>query len=58
VRILVIGTGMIGGAAVAALSDHAAFPGFTQVTAAAVGQAYVKAVEGVQTGQVYPLDGQ
>jgi NAD(P)-dependent dehydrogenase (short-subunit alcohol dehydrogenase family) len=37
---------------------HAAFPGFTQVTAAAVGRAYVKAVEGVQTGQVYALDGQ
>ena len=38
-------------------AHHAAFPGFTQVTAAAVGQAYVKSVEGVQTGQVYPLDG-
>ena len=38
-------------------SHHAAFPGFTQVSAAAVGQAYVKAVEGVQTGQVYVLDG-
>jgi len=36
---------------------HPSFPGFTQVTAAAVGQAYVKAVEGVQTGQVYVLDG-
>jgi D-arabinose 1-dehydrogenase-like Zn-dependent alcohol dehydrogenase len=28
------------------------------LTAAAVGQAYVKAVQGVQTGQVYALDGQ
>ncbi len=37
---------------------HPSFPGFTQVTAAAVGLAYVKAVEGVQTGQVYALDGQ
>jgi hypothetical protein len=37
---------------------HAAFPGFTQVAAAAVGRAYVKAVEGVQSGQVYALDGQ
>jgi NAD(P)-dependent dehydrogenase (short-subunit alcohol dehydrogenase family) len=37
---------------------HPSFPGFTQVTAAAVGQAYVKAVQGVQTGQVYALDGQ
>lgn len=37
---------------------HPAFPGFTRVSAAAVGQAYVKAVEGVQTGQVYALDGQ
>ena len=36
---------------------HPSFPGFTQVSAAAVGQAYVKAVEGVQTGQVYILDG-
>jgi nucleoside-diphosphate-sugar epimerase len=115
VRILVIGTGMVGSAAVTALSErghevigafrssspagaagsaangaleaftmaaaaelprgirinavsptvlveskehHAAFPGFTQVTAVAVGRAYVKAVEGVQTGQVYALDGQ
>ncbi len=37
---------------------HPSFPGFTQVGAAAVGLAYVKAVEGVQTGQVYALDGQ
>jgi NAD(P)-dependent dehydrogenase (short-subunit alcohol dehydrogenase family) len=43
---------------VEATEHHAAFPGFTQVTAAAVGRAYVKAVEGVQTGQVYALDGQ
>ena len=37
---------------------HLSFPGFTQVSARAVGQAYVKAVEGFQTGQVYALDGQ
>jgi len=37
---------------------HPSFPGFTQVSARAVGQAYVKAVEGFQTGQVYALDGQ
>ena len=43
---------------VEATSYHPSFPGFTQVSAAAVGQAYVKAVEGVQTGQVYALDGQ
>lgn len=42
---------------VEATSYHASFPGFTRISAAAVGQAYVKAVEGVQTGQVYALDG-
>ncbi len=42
---------------VEATSHHGAFPGFTQVSAAAVGQAYVKAVEGAQTGQIYALDG-
>ena len=42
---------------VEATSHHPSFPGFTQVTAAAVGQAFVKMVEGVQTGQVYALDG-
>lgn len=42
---------------VEAVDHHPAFPGFTQVPAAAVGQAYVKAVEGYQTGQVYALDG-
>ena len=41
-----------------ATSHHGAFPGFTQVSAAAVGQAYVKAVEGAHTGKVYALDGQ
>ncbi len=40
-----------------ATAHHPSFPGFTQVSAAAVGQAYVKAVEGLQTGQVYALDG-
>ena len=43
---------------VEATGYHPSFPGFTQVSAAAVGQAYVKAVEGFQTGQVYVLDGQ
>lgn len=43
---------------VEATAYHPSFPGFTQVSAAAVGQAYVKAVEGFQTGQVYALDGQ
>jgi len=42
---------------VEATSHHPSFPGFPQVTAAAVGQAFVKMVEGVQTGQVYALDG-
>jgi NAD(P)-dependent dehydrogenase (short-subunit alcohol dehydrogenase family) len=42
---------------VEAVDHHPSFPGFTQVSAAAVGQAYVKAVEGYQTGQVYALDG-
>lgn len=43
---------------VEAVDYHPAFPGWSQVSAAAVGQAYVKAVEGAQTGQVYALDGQ
>jgi NAD(P)-dependent dehydrogenase (short-subunit alcohol dehydrogenase family) len=42
---------------VEATGHHAHFPGWTQVSAAAVGQAYVKAVEGAHTGQVYALDG-
>ena len=42
---------------VEATGHHAHFPGFTQVSAATVGQAYVKAVEGFQTGQVYALEG-
>lgn len=36
---------------------HASFPGFPPVSAAAVGQAFVKAVKGVQTGRVFALDG-
>lgn len=40
-----------------ATAYHASFPGFAQVPAATVGQAYVKAVKGVQTGQVFALDG-
>lgn len=35
---------------------HSSFPGFAQVTAAAVGQSFVKAVRGVQTGRVFVLD--
>lgn len=35
---------------------HSSFPGFPQVPATAVGQAYVKAVKGVQTGRVLTLD--
>ena len=34
---------------------HAVFPGFAPVPAAEVGLAFVKAVHGVQTGQVYAL---
>lgn len=40
-----------------ATAFHPFFPGFAQVSAAEVGQAFVKAVHGVQTGQVYALDG-
>ncbi|WP_258804271.1 short chain dehydrogenase [Pseudarthrobacter sp. NS4] len=35
---------------------HEYFPGFSQVPADTVGRAYVKSVEGIQTGQVYALD--
>jgi NAD(P)-dependent dehydrogenase (short-subunit alcohol dehydrogenase family) len=35
---------------------HSSFPGFTQVPAAQVGQSYVKAVKGVQTGRVFVPD--
>jgi NAD(P)-dependent dehydrogenase (short-subunit alcohol dehydrogenase family) len=35
---------------------HEYFPGFPQVPAETVGRAYVKSVEGIQTGQVYALD--
>lgn len=35
---------------------HEFFPGFSQVTADEVGRAYVKSVEGIQTGQVFALD--
>jgi len=35
---------------------HEFFPGFSQVPAATVGRAYVKSVEGIQTGQVFALD--
>ena len=39
-----------------ATSYHATFPGFPSVPAATVGQAFVKAVRGVQTGRVFALD--
>lgn len=35
---------------------HEYFPGFSQIPAGTVGRAYVKSVEGIQTGQVYALD--
>ncbi|MET3174640.1 UNVERIFIED_ORG: NAD(P)-dependent dehydrogenase (short-subunit alcohol dehydrogenase family) [Arthrobacter sp. UYCu721] len=35
---------------------HEFFPGFSQVPAETVGRAYVKSVEGIQTGLVYALD--
>lgn len=35
---------------------HEFFPGFSQVPAETVGRAYVKSVEGIQTGQVFTLD--
>ena len=39
-----------------ATAHHPFFPGFAQVPAATVGQAYVKSVLGVQTGRVFALD--
>ncbi len=36
---------------------HSSFPGFARVSAAEVGQAFVKAVHGVHTGRVHALDG-
>jgi NAD(P)-dependent dehydrogenase (short-subunit alcohol dehydrogenase family) len=38
-----------------ATNYHDYFPGFTQIPAEAAGQAYVKSVEGIQTGRVFPL---
>jgi NAD(P)-dependent dehydrogenase (short-subunit alcohol dehydrogenase family) len=35
---------------------HPSFPGFIPVPAAAVAEAYVKSVEGIQTGRIYILD--
>ncbi|WP_314326243.1 short chain dehydrogenase [Paenarthrobacter ilicis] len=35
---------------------HELFPGFSQVPAETVGRAYIKSVEGIQTGQVYSLN--
>ncbi|WP_427116749.1 short chain dehydrogenase [Pseudarthrobacter scleromae] len=35
---------------------HEFFPGFSQIPAETVGRAYVKSVEGIQTGQVLALD--
>lgn len=37
-------------------SYHSSFPGFVPVSSHRVGQAYVKSVLGVQTGQVFPVD--
>jgi NAD(P)-dependent dehydrogenase (short-subunit alcohol dehydrogenase family) len=39
-----------------ATSYHEFFPGFSQVPAETVGRAFVKSVEGIQTGQVFALD--
>jgi NAD(P)-dependent dehydrogenase (short-subunit alcohol dehydrogenase family) len=36
---------------------HSAFPGFARVPATTVGRAFVKSVDGIQTGQVIALDG-
>lgn len=41
---------------VEATSYHSAFPGFHQVSASDVADAYVKSILGKQTGQVYKLD--
>ena len=41
---------------VEAASYHASFPGFHQVTAQSVADAYVKSILGKQTGQIYKLD--
>lgn len=42
---------------VEATGYHPFFPGFTQVSAAEVGQAFVKAVHGIRSGQIIALDG-
>jgi NAD(P)-dependent dehydrogenase (short-subunit alcohol dehydrogenase family) len=39
-----------------ATSYHSSFPGFPTVPGVAVGQTFVKAVKGVQTGRVFALD--
>jgi NAD(P)-dependent dehydrogenase (short-subunit alcohol dehydrogenase family) len=39
-----------------ATSYHSSFPGFPTVPGAAVGQTFLKAVKGVQTGRVFALD--
>ena len=41
---------------VEATSYHASFPGFHQVSAQSVADAYVKSILGRQTGQIYKLD--
>lgn len=40
-----------------ATSYHSSFPGFARVPAATVGRAFVKSVDGIQTGKVFALDG-
>lgn len=39
-----------------ATAYHSYFPGFSRIPAEDVGQAYVKSVEGIQTGRVFSLD--
>lgn len=39
-----------------ATAYHEFFPGFSQVPAETVGRAFVKSVEGIQTGQIFTLD--
>ena len=35
---------------------HSTFPGFTQVPAATAADAYVKSIEGAQTGRIYIVE--
>ncbi len=40
-----------------ATAYHSSFPGFTRIPAEEVALAYVRSVEGIQTGRIYALDG-